>query len=172
MSKIFVAPLSGIHELIADHAPSHLVTLLGPEYMIDTPAGIAEGCHLKLAVNDIVEANAGDAPSAAHVRDLLGFARSWSAQSPMIVHCWAGISRSMAATFTILCDRTDASEREIAQTMRRLAPHADPNRLFVRIADDLLGRSGRMVDAIDSIGRGKLTAEGCPVAFPLVIESA
>lgn len=169
MSKIFVAPLSGIHELIADHAPSHLVTLLGPEYMIDTPAGIAEGCHLKLAVNDIVEANAGDAPSAAHVRDLLGFARSWSAQSPMIVHCWAGISRSMAATYIVLCDRLGrGSELYAAKAIRTRAPHAYPNALLVRHADEMLGRQGRMVDAIKSIGAGRLVAEGEIVEFPLV----
>lgn len=173
MSMIFVTPLAGMSQCIRVHAPSHLVTLLGPEFMISTPDGIAAERHLKITVNDIVEASAGELPpSETHVRALLDFSRQWNAEAPMLIHCWAGISRSMAATFTILCDRMPGEEHRIARTMRRLAPHADPNRLFVRIADDVLGRSGRLVDAIEAIGRGKLALEGRTVMFPLAMGGA
>jgi predicted protein tyrosine phosphatase len=172
MPKILVAPLSAVPQCIRLHAPSHLVTLLGPEYMIETPEGIAGERHLRLAVNDIVEATAGElAPTEQHVRDLLAFTRRWNRQSPLLVHCWAGISRSMAATFTILCDQLGPDcERHVAMAIRARAPHADPNRLFVRLADQVLGRSGRMMEALDAIGRGKLAVEGYPVEIPLVLE--
>jgi hypothetical protein len=38
---------------------------------------------------------------------------------------------------------------------------------MVRLADDLLERCGRMVDAIDGIGRGAEAREGEPYALPL-----
>lgn len=172
MPKILVAPLSAVHECIRLHAPSHLVTLLGEAYMIGTPEGIAESKHLRLAVNDVTDVAIDEAPSEKHVRALLAFTRQWDAEAPMLVHCWAGISRSMAATFTILCDRLGPDrEFQIAEAIRRRAPHADPNRLFVHFADKVLGRSGRMIAAVDAIGRGKLAVEGHLVELPLFLEA-
>ena len=49
---------------------------------------------------------AGDAPPGAqHIDGLLDFGRDWNAEAPMLIHCWAGISRSMAAAYILLCDR-------------------------------------------------------------------
>jgi predicted protein tyrosine phosphatase len=44
--------------------------------------------------------------------------------------------------------------------LRAASPHATPNRLIVRLADDLLGRKGRMVEAVTAIGRGADAWEG------------
>ncbi len=171
MPKILVAPLSAVPDCIARHGPSHLVSLLGADYMIKTPEGIELGRHLQLAMDDIVDAGAGSPPEERHVHRLLAFGKDWDASAPMLVHCWAGISRSMAATFTLLCERLGPGrELEIARAIREKAPHADPNRLFVRLADDIMGRSGRMADAIDAIGRGKIAVEGHLVAFPLAMD--
>ena len=60
----------------------------------------------------------------------------------------------MASAYTILCDRLGPGrEIEIAQAMRRRAPHASPNALLVRHADEALGRGGRMVTALDAMGQ-------------------
>ncbi len=169
MSKIVVTPLSVLPDAIRQHRPSHIVTLLSPEHMIETPAGFEPANHLRLGMNDVAENWMGEAPPAeAHVASLLEFGRTWNAQAPMIVHCWAGVSRSMAAAYTVLCDRLGpGTEMEIARAMRARAPHAFPNRLIVRLADRMLGRGGRMVKAVESIGDGVLVVEGKPVEFPV-----
>jgi predicted protein tyrosine phosphatase len=75
----------------------------------------------------------------------------------------------MASAYTILCDRMGpGSEIVAARAIRTRAPHAYPNALLVQHADDLLGRQGRMVAAIKSIGAGKMVAEGEIVELPLV----
>lgn len=170
MSRILVTPLSAVEDVIRVHRPSHIVTLLSPDHMIDTPAGFPRERHLRLGLNDVVDPSAGETPpEQAHVEQLLAFARTWPAEAPMLVHCWAGISRSMAATYIILCDRMGrGSELYAARAIRTRAPHAYPNALLVRHADELLGRQGRMVEAIKSIGAGKMVAEGDVVEFPLV----
>jgi predicted protein tyrosine phosphatase len=170
MSRILVTPLSAVPDVIRSHRPSHLVTLLSPEHMIATPKGFAEERHLRLGVNDIVDVSAGDNPPArAHIEKLLAFARQWPAEDPILVHCWAGVSRSMAATYTILCDRLGpGSELIAARAIRNRAPHAYPNALLVQYADELLDRQGRMIEAIKSIGVGEIVAEGVIVEFPLV----
>ncbi|HVV64212.1 MAG TPA: hypothetical protein VHC42_02000, partial [Rhizomicrobium sp.] len=81
---------------------------------------------------------------------------------------WAGISRSTAASYALLCDRAGpGAEREIAEDLRARAPHAQPNRLIVRLADEALGRGGAMARAIEAIGEGTLLSEGATVEIPL-----
>ena len=78
-------------------------------------------------------------------------------------YTFTGISRSTAAAFTALClYRPSADEEEIAWELREASPSATPNRLIVSLADDVLGRSGRMVRAIEQIGRGADAFEGTP----------
>ena len=169
MSMILVTPLSAVEDTIRRYRPSHLVTLLSPEHMIETPAGIETERHLRLGVNDVSEAEAADVPpSELHVAQLIAFAREWKAEAPLLVHCWAGISRSMAAAYIMLCDRLGpGAETEIAQALRFRAPHAYPNSLMVSLADRALGREGRMIHAVNMIGRGSIVAEGECVELPL-----
>ncbi|MGH6887834.1 MAG: tyrosine phosphatase family protein [Rhizomicrobium sp.] len=169
MPFIVVTPLSGLIQSIETYRPSHLVTLLSPEHMIETPARISAGRHLRLALNDVADALGCEAPPERHhVARLIDFGRSWHGDAPLIVHCWAGISRSMAAAYTLLCDRAGPGrELEVARDLRAQAPHAVPNPLMVRLADEVLARGGRMVGAVASIGRGEIVAEGRCVILPL-----
>lgn len=169
---ILVAPLSAVEETIRVYRPSHLVTLLSPEHMIETPPGIDPARHLRLAVNDVAEAWAAEVPpSPHHIEQLLEFGRAWAAEAPILLHCWAGISRSTAAAYILLCDRLGpGSEYEIARALRARAPHAFPNPLLVSLADRALAREGRMVEAVRAIGRGKIVAEGVRVELPLSLE--
>jgi predicted protein tyrosine phosphatase len=51
--------------------------------------------------------------------------------------------------------------------MRLASPTATPNIRIVSLADRLLGRRGRMVAAIETIGRGVLATEGTPFRLDL-----
>ncbi|WP_309643096.1 hypothetical protein [Phenylobacterium sp.] len=164
---LIVCGLAEVPAIIAARAPSHLITLLDPASMIETPEGFAER-HLKLGVNDIAEAMDGlILPHEGLVVDLLAFGRTWDERAPMIVHCWAGISRSSASAFVLACERNpEVSERTIAMTMRKAAKHAYPNRRIVALADDMMGRRGRMVDAVEAMGDYEYSGVGQPFDFP------
>ena len=170
MPRILVTPLSALEDALAEHRPSHIVSLLSPSHMIETPAGFPAERHLRLGVNDITDPSAGDAPPVRlHIDRLLEFSRGWDGTAPFLIHCWAGVSRSMASAFTVLCDRMGGErESEIAQAMRRRAPHANPNRLLVAHADEALARDGRMLAAVQAMGPPLLVEEGILTPFPLV----
>ena len=172
MPMILVTPLSAVEETVQRYSPSHAVTLLAPEHMIDPLAGLLPERHLRLGMHDVADEQTSDcAPCDAHVNSLIDFGRTWDAAAPMLVHCWAGISRSMAAAYILLSDKLGAgSETEIAKAMRTRAPHAYPNPLLVKLADQALGRGGQMVAAVDSIGRGVIVAEGRCVELPLKLD--
>ena len=164
---IIVCGLADLPSVIVARRPSHMVTLLDPTTMIETPDGIAPDRHLKLGVNDIAQPAEGlTAPDETLVGRLLTFAEAWDERDPMVIHCWAGISRSTASAFTLACARSpEVDEVAIAWTLRSLAPHAYPNRRIVALADDMLGRQGRMVDAIEAIGGNGFVKLGSPFDF-------
>jgi predicted protein tyrosine phosphatase len=165
---LIVCPLSLVETVIADRAPSHLITLLDPDSLIPTPAGLTAERHLRLGVNDIVELSEGHVcPDEALVSRILEFGAGWAGERPMLVHCWAGISRSTATAFVLACERNpEVPERRIAEALRAASRHAHPNRRIVGIADDLLGRRGRMVDAVAAIGPGEFAFENHPFDLP------
>lgn len=167
---LIVCGLAEVPAIIAARAPSHMITLLDAASMIETPEGLPPDRHLRLSVNDIAEPMEGlILPSADLVHRLLAFGRAWDASTPMIVHCWAGISRSSASAFILACDRNpDADERLIALRMRQAAKHAYPNRKIVALADDILGRRGRMVDAVEAMGDYEYSGYGVPFDFSAV----
>jgi predicted protein tyrosine phosphatase len=166
---IFVCPLSGVEDAIKRHRPSHLISLLDPESMIQTPNGIETGCHLQLGMNDIsMPVEDMVQPAATHIEELLNFIKGWDQSQPLLVHCWAGISRSTAAAFIALCALNEGhDEEEIAMLIRQEGDHAFPNRLMVRIADDLLNRNGRMCAAIEAMGPARATWEGKLFSLPI-----
>jgi predicted protein tyrosine phosphatase len=72
-----------------------------------------------------------------------------------VIHCWAGVSRSTAAAFITACALApERPEAEIADALRAASPMATPNARLVAVADEMLGREGRMIAAVGRIGRG------------------
>ena len=166
---LIVCPLSHVPAVVKRRRPSHVITLLDPVELIDPLEGYHPERHLRLGVHDIPWETEGlVCPDQGTVETILKFGSTWDGDAPLLVHCWAGISRSTATAFTLACERNpDVDERRIAGALRAASRTAQPNRKIVAIADDLLGRGGRMVDAADAIGEGDLAYEGEPFDLPI-----
>jgi len=169
MPTLHVCPLSCLHETVAATRASHVVTLMNLGASVERPATITADRHLLIRISDIAEPLDGHVlPSEEHVEQLLAFVRAWGRESPLVFHCWAGISRSTAAAYIAACALApERSEDAIARTLRQASPSATPNARLVALADDILGRQGRMVDAIRAIGRGAEAMEGRPFTLSL-----
>ncbi|MFS2326288.1 tyrosine phosphatase family protein [Brucella sp. H1_1004] len=165
MAHIVVSPLSKLEAQIALHQPSHIVTLSSHAL----PALPGEAERLSLLFNDITEPRDGlTMPDESHVRALLDFAMEWDRAKPLLIHCYAGVSRSTASAY-IIASALDPTldEAEFAQKLRALSPSATPNIRLVALADHMLGRDGRMVAAIKAIGRGQEAFEGEAFSLPV-----
>ena len=170
MPTLHVCPLSRLVETVAATGASHVVTLIGRETCVECPSSIHPERHLVIAVSDIVEPLDGHVlPGAEHVETLLAFVRRWEREKPLVFHCFAGISRSTAGAYIAACALApERTEDEIAQALREASPTATPNARMIAVADDLLGRSGRMVEAVRRIGRGAEGFEGLPFTLRIV----
>jgi predicted protein tyrosine phosphatase len=166
---LHVCPLSHVHATVAATEARHLVTLLKDTDRIQRPASIAEHNHLILGMDDISEPLDGYMPPGEeHVTKLIGFARGWDRAKPLVVHCYAGISRSTAGAFVIACALNPGrSELAIAQALRSASATASPNTRIVGLADRALGRGGRMIAAVETIGRGCVATEAEPFRLAL-----
>ncbi len=169
MPRIHVCPLSKLPETVRATGAQSLVTLINEGTPVRRPSGITAENHLVVVLSDIVvELEGHTLANESHVEKLLAFVRRWDQTGPLLIHCWAGVSRSPAAAFIAACAlRPHRHEGEIAQTIRANSPTATPNARLVAIADAMLGRNGRMVAAVEKIGRGLTCSEGAPFALEL-----
>ncbi len=169
MTSIHVCPLSQIPAAVRDSGAKSLLTLIASGTEVTRPREIDEARHLYVAISDIVLAADGEIlPSDGHVATVIDFIRRWDRAAPLVIHCYAGVSRSTAAAFIAACVTDETrDEGEIAAEIRRRSPTATPNALMVEIADRLLGREGRMVRAVAAIGRGRDCFEGVPFSLDL-----
>lgn len=90
-------------------------------------------------------------PRPGHVDAVLRFARE-NPDGTLLVHCKAGIARSTALALAVIADRLGPGrEREAVAELLSARPEAAPNLLMLGFADDLLERSGRLVEAWNAV---------------------
>lgn len=157
---LVVCPLHEVEAAILKWQPSHVISLASPGA---EEASVPDGLGwLRLTFHDIAEPREGlQAVSMADVDRLLAFARDWPREAPLLIQCWAGVSRSPAAAYAVACALSGPGrEQALALRLRAAAPYATPNPRLVALADAALGRGRTMVDAITRIGRGADTDHG------------
>lgn len=166
--SIWICSLADAPQLARKLRPARVVSLLSPYDTFPTFEGIGRDRHLQVPIHDIVD-DVGDwrAPDLSDAESVINFVEPWDRTSPMLIHCWAGISRSTASAFITACvHNPDADEMDIAQAIRTASPTASPNARLVAHADELLGRRGRMSRAVASIGRGSVAMEARAFSIP------
>ena len=166
---IHVCSLAALPDTVKATGASHVLTVMANVDQVQRPESVLPANHLKVQMDDITEAIDGFvAPSDLHIEQVLNFVRGWDRSAPLVVHCYAGISRSTASAFAAACLlNPHRDETSIARRIRAASPIAQPNRLIVSLADKALGRDGRMIRALESIGPASMMVEGKPFLVEL-----
>ena len=142
-AMIHVCSLAALPETVRITGASHVLTVMANVEQVARPVSVLPANHLKVSMDDITEEMDGFvAPSETHIEQVLNFVRGWDRCAPLVVHCYAGISRAAS-------------------------PIASPNRRIVSLADRALGRNGRMLRALDEMGPGAMMVEGRPFVIEL-----
>ena len=134
---------------------THVLSILDPGYPDPEDfAGYGPHKRLTLRFDDIIDPAPGMMlPERCHIEELLQFGEGLAADGDplghLLVHCHAGISRSTASMATLIAEaRPGADEDWIFAYIREIRPQAWPNSRMIGMADELLGRSGRLTAAL------------------------
>ena len=101
---IHVCSLAALPDTVKVTGASHVLTVMANVAQVQRPESVLEANHLKVQMDDITEQMDGFlAPSDAHIEQVLNFVRGWDRSAPLVVHCYAGISRSTASAFAAAC---------------------------------------------------------------------
>lgn len=131
----------------------YLLTILSPqehETHRDAWTGFFGVEHRVILFDDVVMPQPG-ACTAEHIETLLAFGDRVHNRpaSRLLVHCHAGVSRSTAATIALMCQHASGQEREAFARLAQIRPQAVPNQHVLDLADQVLGRNGALLDALD-----------------------
>ena len=134
---------------------SHLISVIDPGYAPDTPKTVQK--HLKLGFDDILEISPNNhifrlntdeipqlPPNQSHINLIKKFTESWDAKEDIVIHCWCGVSRSMATATYLLCRENKTNIENTIKYIRNLAPHANPNKLLINHFEKKLGVSNQI----------------------------
>ena len=158
-----VLTICGLEEL-GGHAArgvTHALSIVDPGTP-EPPAFATYGAHRRttLRFHDIIEPEPEMVlPGPADVEAILAWGEAVDAETPghLLVHCHMGISRSTAAMAMLLAAaHPDEPEASIAERVRAVRPIAWPNLRLIELADDRLGRQGRLVAAAALLYAGNL----------------
>ena len=168
-ASVSLITICGLDEL-KDHSArgvSHVLSILDPGWPEPEAFWAYEPHHrTTLHFHDIIEPQAGRLlPERGHVEAILTFGHSL-AQNPgsgdghLLIHCHMGVSRSTAAMAMILAQANpDIPEDEILTRLEALRPQIWPNALMIAYADEVLGREGRLTEAVRRLYGRRLSAK-------------
>ena len=155
---IIVCSLKDLNVVCESVKPSHLISVIDPGYEPQTPKGVLN--HLKLGFDDIVEVSERNSifrlntdkipqlpPNENHINSIIDFTKDWDNKKPIVIHCWCGVSRSMATATYLMCKGVPENIDRNIRYIRSVAPHANPNKLLIQLFEKSLDLNDKISKA-------------------------
>jgi predicted protein tyrosine phosphatase len=118
--------------------------------------------HELVRFDDVVAEYPGfEACTSQHIVRVLEFGERAHkvADSHILVHCHAGVSRSQAAAAILMAQHAPGREEEAFLRLLELRPHGWPNTRMVEFADQLLKRDGALLGGLLAYRRALIRAK-------------
>lgn len=156
----FPITICGIDELPrhADKGVSHAVTILDPEW--PDPEHFTAYGPIRRTIwrfHDIVNPHDGQVHAEpADVEAILAYGEALRSETVnhLLIHCHMGISRSTATAIILMAQHNPGREIEAFAHLLAIRPFSWPNSRMVRMADEMLGRGGALIEAMRSHHHG------------------
>ena len=129
---IIVCSLKDHVKVCVDYNINYLISVIDPGFEPKTPNNV--DYHLKLGFDDIEE--------------IVNFIETWNQTKPIVIHCWCGVSRSMATATFLLCKMNTKNIEKNVRFIRSVAPHANPNKLMISMFEKNLNIEGKILNSL------------------------
>ena len=146
--------ICGVDELTEQEGKrwTHVISIWDKVFLYDTACreqvkAVAPRAQLLFSFfEDTSDPSHPDAPRLQDVKRILAFTNLIPAKAKVLVHCRAGVSRSTATAYAILCQHSSPGmEMENLLHVQSLRDLVMPNRLIIELADNVLKRKGGML---------------------------
>lgn len=157
---IIVCSLKDLNNVCESIEPSHVISVIDPGFAPETPKNVTN--HLKLGFDDIISVSSKNKifrlntdkipqlpPNSDHVNQIVEFINSWDKNFPIVIHCWCGVSRSMATATYIMCREDKLNINRNIRYIRSIAPHANPNKVLIKLFEDSLNLNKKISNAYE-----------------------
>ena len=154
---IVVCCLKDLETICESVNPSHVISVIDPGFEPLTPKGVKY--HLKLGCDDILKVSSDNKiyrfntdkfpqtpPNNNHTNSIIKFAKNWNKEKPLVIHCWCGVSRSMAVATYFLCKEDPLNIDKNIRYIRSIAPHANPNKILINLFEISLNLDNKISD--------------------------
>ena len=138
---------------------THVISLLHSKErnQLFMPKDFKRENWLFLEMDDVIHENADCAPKKAQVERLLDWTKRLPDDAHLVVHCYAGISRSTAAALAIKVQEIGVDKvNEAINWLLEIRPQACPNPVITKFADELLNAKGELHAAAEEVANAKL----------------
>lgn len=147
-----ICTASQVSKMTSRHDATHVLSLMDP--------GSKVFLHPKRKVvwkKFIFEDNTNEgelfSPTREHVKEMVKWAKTLPDDANLLVHCFAGVSRSSATAIVVECSRNNVKSydeiKEIFDYMAGIRPIMMPNPLIIRFADDEMRLNGNLIQNLN-----------------------
>jgi len=127
----------------AQWAPTHIISIYGPDSRYLGLADFDQSRHLHSRFEDTADYLDPFAPSPAHIEEILAFIDALPTDARLMIHCLTGRTRAAAVALGILARYLTADKA--GQTVHRTFANATPTPLVVALFDKVLGLDGKLI---------------------------
>lgn len=138
---------------------THVVSLLhsSERHLLFMPRSFDRANWLFLEMDDVISESADAAPKKEQVQRLLEWTNKLPNDAHLVIHCYAGISRSTAAALAVKVQELGTDKvKEAIDWLLEARPQACPNPVITKFADELLGANGKLHTAAEEVANNKL----------------
>lgn len=157
--QVFVLPQKDAVAFVKKTKPTHIISISDPQKTTPFDSGWENSSVLSLKFFDIEneelakKKSEGEAPNKEIVRQIYHFGRTFEEDSIVLIHCFAGISRSPAAGIISLTSKHGAIGAAKIIGSLNIGGETGykkffPNNLMIQYFDELLHFDGEFYDLI------------------------
>lgn len=161
--QIFVSDIHQVHEIADREKITHAISALS-NWELEAVGfrKLDDSIDWRIfEMDDVLEHTDPDAPTKEQVSEILAWTKDLK-DARILVHCFAGVSRSTAIALVIKVQELGIDKiDEAIEWLRSVRPQACPNPVITRFADDLLGADGALFDASEKLATEKLLLLRC-----------
>ena len=155
--KVFVCSRTAVSKMTSKVGATHVLSLLDPGIRPFLHPKTDKNNWLLLHFEDNINECELNGPTRNDVKHILEWSKMIPADSTLLVHCEAGVSRSTAAALAILVQYNGIDKLDqCILDLLAVRPQACPNPLITKWADDELKCNGKLHNAAEKIAYNKL----------------